>query len=128
MSYRSVTGQAEASGISVEQIRRVVLERIGFSPHEGRALVFIVREADELTLQAANSLLKTLEEPPARTHFVLLTSRPESLARYDSVSRATVALQPAGRGGGRAHPGGARHEARARRVRSGQRRSRVRAR
>ncbi|MFZ5894411.1 MAG: ATP-binding protein [Myxococcota bacterium] len=77
--YRSVTGQAEATGLGVEQVRRVVLERIGFSPHEGRALVFIVRDADELTPQAANSLLKTLEEPPPRTHFVLLTSRPNRL-------------------------------------------------
>jgi DNA polymerase-3 subunit delta' len=77
--YRSVTGQAEATGLGVEQIRRVVLERIGFAPHEGKALVFIVRDADELTPQAANSLLKTLEEPPPRTHFVLLTSRPNRL-------------------------------------------------
>jgi len=77
--YRSVTGQAEASGLGVEQVRRVILERVGFAPHEGRALVFIVRDADELTSQAANSLLKTLEEPPARTHFVLLSSRPNRL-------------------------------------------------
>ncbi|HET9931150.1 MAG TPA: DNA polymerase III subunit [Polyangiaceae bacterium] len=77
--YRSVTGQAEAAGIGVEQVRRIVLERVGYSPHEGRALVFIVRDADELTQQAANSLLKTLEEPPARTHFVLVTSRPNRL-------------------------------------------------
>lgn len=77
--YRSVTGQAEASGLGVEQIRRVVLERVGFAPHEGKAMVFIVRDADELTQQAANSLLKTLEEPPPRTHFVLLTSRPNRL-------------------------------------------------
>lgn len=77
--YRSVTGQAEAAGIGVEQVRRVILERVGFSSHEGRALVFIVRDADELTPPAANSLLKTLEEPPQRTHFVLLTSRPNRL-------------------------------------------------
>jgi DNA polymerase III subunit delta' len=77
--YRSVNGQAEASGIGIEQIRRVILERVGFSPHEGRALVFIVRDADELTPQAANALLKTLEEPPQRTHFVLLSSRPNRL-------------------------------------------------
>jgi DNA polymerase-3 subunit delta' len=89
--YRSVTGQAEATGISVEQIRKVVLARIGFAPHEGRALVFVVDGADELTLQAANSLLKTLEEPPARTHFVLITSRPNRL--LDTIRSRTLPVR-----------------------------------
>ncbi|HEY3497666.1 MAG TPA: DNA polymerase III subunit [Polyangiaceae bacterium] len=79
--YRSVlgSGASEATGIGIEQVRRVVLTRAGFPPHEGRALVFIVREADEITVQAANALLKTLEEPHAGTHFILLTSRPSRL-------------------------------------------------
>jgi len=89
--YRAVTGQAEALGIGIEQIRRVVLARVGFSPHEGRALVFIVRDADELTVQAANALLKTLEEPPARTHFVLLTSRPHRL--LDTIRSRTLPVR-----------------------------------
>jgi len=77
--YGKLLDASEATGISVEQIRRVVLGRVGFPPHEGQALVFIVRDADELTASAANALLKTLEEPPPRTHFVLLTSRPRRL-------------------------------------------------
>jgi len=79
--YRGLLGSnsGEATGISVEQVRRIVLARVGFPPHEGRALVFIVREADEITMQAANALLKTLEEPHEKTHFVLLTSRPSRL-------------------------------------------------
>jgi DNA polymerase III subunit delta' len=78
--YRSVLGgSSEATGIGIEQVRKVVLTRAGFPPHEGRALVFIVRDADEITTQAANALLKTLEEPHDRTHFVLLTSRPNRL-------------------------------------------------
>jgi DNA polymerase-3 subunit delta' len=89
--YRSVTGQAEASGIGVEQVRKVVLTRIGFAPHEGRALVFIIDDADELTIQAANSLLKTLEEPPPRTHFVLVTSRPNRL--LDTIRSRTLPVR-----------------------------------
>src|SRR5690606_10306512 len=89
--YRAVTGQSEASGIGIEQIRRVVLARVGLSPHEGRALVFIVRDADELTTQAANALLKTLEEPPQRTHFVLLTSRPHRL--LDTIRSRTLPVR-----------------------------------
>lgn len=85
------SGVSEATGISVEQIRRLVLGRAGYSPHEGRALVFIVRDADELTVQAANAMLKTLEEPAPRTHFVLLTSRPRRL--LDTVRSRTLALR-----------------------------------
>lgn len=89
--YRSVTGQAEATGIGIDQIRRVVLTRIGFPPHEGHSLVFIVRDADELTPPAANALLKTLEEPPSRTRFVLLTSRPNRL--LDTIRSRTLPVR-----------------------------------
>jgi len=69
----------ETQDISVDQIRRLVLERSSFPPHEGRARIFIVRRAEELSISAANALLKTLEEPIASTHFVLLTSRGNDL-------------------------------------------------
>lgn len=89
--YAAAVSASEATGISVEQIRKVVLSRAGFPPHEGRALVFIVKDADELTPQAANSLLKTLEEPHDRTHFVLLTSRPNKL--LDTIRSRTLAVR-----------------------------------
>ena len=91
--YRGLLGSnsGEATGISVEQVRRIVLTRVGFPPHEGRALVFIVREADEITLQAANALLKTLEEPHERTHFVLLTSRPSRM--LDTIRSRTMPVR-----------------------------------
>jgi DNA polymerase-3 subunit delta' len=69
----------ELQDISVDQIRRLVLERISFAPHEGRGRIFIVRRAHELSISAANALLKTLEEPPQDTYFVLLTERPSEL-------------------------------------------------
>ena len=74
-----IGGKRENVEISVEQIRRLVLSRAAYAPHEGRAQVFIVRAADELSISAANALLKTLEEPRPHTHFVLLTSRPQKL-------------------------------------------------
>lgn len=84
-------GKSEATGISVEQIRSILLSRLGFPPHEGRALVVIVRDADELTTAAANALLKTLEEPPARTHFILLTTRPGRL--LDTIRSRTLPVR-----------------------------------
>jgi DNA polymerase-3 subunit delta' len=69
----------ETREISIHQIRTLVLARSAFAPHEGRAKVFIVRRAEELSQSAANALLKTLEEPGPRTHFILLSSQPEAL-------------------------------------------------
>jgi DNA polymerase-3 subunit delta' len=69
----------ELQELSVDQIRRLVLERQSFPPHEGRARVFIMRRAHELSISAANALLKTLEEPLPKTYFVLLTDRGNEL-------------------------------------------------
>ena len=69
----------ETQDISIDQVRTLVLSRAAFGPHEGRAKIFIVRRAEELSTSAANALLKTLEEPGARTHFVLLSAQPELL-------------------------------------------------
>ncbi len=69
----------ETQEISVDQIRSVVLSRIHFSPHEGRGRVFIIRNAHELSTSAANALLKTLEEPPLKTYFILITHQPQKL-------------------------------------------------
>jgi DNA polymerase-3 subunit delta' len=69
----------ETQDISIDQVRTLVLARAAFAPHEGRAKVFVVRRAEELSTSAANALLKTLEEPGPRTHFVLLSSTPDAL-------------------------------------------------
>ena len=69
----------ETQDISIDQVRTLVLARAAFAPHEGRAKVFIVRRAEELSISAANALLKTLEEPGQRTHFVLLSAQADTL-------------------------------------------------
>ena len=56
-----------------------MLSHAAYPPHEGRARVFIIRRAEELNANAANALLKTLEEPRQGTHFVLITSRGDRL-------------------------------------------------
>jgi len=74
----------ETTEISIDQVRALVLSRAMFGPHEGRAKVFIVRRADELSMSAANALLKTLEEPLDRTHFILLCDERPLLATIRS--------------------------------------------
>jgi DNA polymerase-3 subunit delta' len=69
----------ETQDLSIDQVRTLVLARAAFPPHEGRAKVFIVRRAEEMNQAAANALLKTLEEPGPRTHFILLSSVADSL-------------------------------------------------
>lgn len=56
------------------------LEReANYRPLEGRARFFIIEDADRLNESSSNALLKTLEEPPATSHLVLLTARPSAL-------------------------------------------------
>ncbi len=69
----------ETQELSIDQVRTLVLARAAFGPYEGRARAFIVRRAEELSVSAANALLKTLEEPGPRTHFVLLSSYADGL-------------------------------------------------
>jgi len=64
--------------IKVDQVRDVI-ERTAYRPFEGRRRVVIVDEADALLSEAQNALLKTLEEPPAASMFVLVTARPDEL-------------------------------------------------
>lgn len=46
---------------------------------EGRLKVLIIRDADRLTVEAQNALLKTLEEPPPASQLILTTARPRAL-------------------------------------------------
>jgi len=68
----------EIGNIKVDQVREVV-ERVGYRPFEGRRRVVVIDRADALIPQAQNALLKTLEEPPAGSVFVLVTARPDVL-------------------------------------------------
>jgi len=69
----------ENQDLSIDQVRTLVLAHAQFPPHEGKARVFIVRRAEEMSTAAANALLKTLEEPIQRMHFIVLTSQPDAL-------------------------------------------------
>jgi len=62
-----------ASNRGIDEMR-ALKEGIGFLPSKLRYKVFIVDEAHQLTKEAANALLKTLEEPPSHAIFILATT------------------------------------------------------
>ncbi len=67
------------STISVDDIRRQVNEDIQIKPYQGPYKIYIIAEADLMTVQAQNALLKTIEEPPAYAVIFLLTENAEAL-------------------------------------------------
>jgi DNA polymerase-3 subunit delta' len=71
-------GEKKAVTISVDQIRALG-EFISLSSHQGGPKVVVIHPAEMLNLNAANALLKSLEEPPPGTHFLLLTHRPQQV-------------------------------------------------
>jgi DNA polymerase III subunit gamma/tau len=70
---------------------RAIIENLSYRPARDRFKIYIIDEAHQLTDQAFNALLKTLEEPPAHVKFVLATTEPQKmpetilsrLQRYD---------------------------------------------
>jgi DNA polymerase-3 subunit delta' len=68
----------DSGSIKIDQVRDIV-ERAGYRPFEGRRRVVIIDEADALVAPAQNALLKTLEEPPSSSVFLLVTSLPDLL-------------------------------------------------
>lgn len=90
--------------ISIDQIRTMISEAT-LRPYEGRSKVFIVSPADSMSTQAANSLLKTLEEPTASTVFILLTRSADRMlatirSRAQSIPVRPVMAPPAQAGTG----------------------------
>ena len=67
-----------ASNNSVDDIRDL-REKVAFAPVSGRHKVYILDEAHMLSSQAWNAFLKTLEEPPPRTVFVLATTEAQKV-------------------------------------------------
>jgi DNA polymerase-3 subunit gamma/tau len=67
-----------ASNRGIDQIREL-REMVRYAPASSRYKVVILDEAHQLTDEASNALLKTLEEPPERVVFILATTRAEDL-------------------------------------------------
>jgi DNA polymerase-3 subunit delta' len=75
---RWITIPEDKRSIGIDQIRGLVGE-LNLTSYEGRGKVAVIEPADAMTTSAANSLLKTLEEPPGNALIVLVADRPGRL-------------------------------------------------
>ena len=65
--------------ISVDDIRAQVNNDVSIKPYSSKYKVYIINEAEKMTVQAQNAILKTLEEPPAYAVIILLVSNINTL-------------------------------------------------
>ena len=76
---RDSADRKKATDISIDAIRDFVQKGVSLPPYEGKYKVYIIEDADLLSVEAANCLLKTLEEPPPYVILILLTSNEGAL-------------------------------------------------
>lgn len=67
------------NSISVDDIRTQVNNTVDIKPYQGPYKVYSIPQADMMTPQAQNAILKTIEEPPSYAVFLLLTENAETL-------------------------------------------------
>ena len=82
--------------IKISEMRELQSQII-LKPYEGRYKVCIIVDAELMTTEAANSFLKTLEEPPCASLLILITEKPKDLLPTIVSRCQTVRLKPLGR-------------------------------
>lgn len=84
----------KVSTISVDDIREQINNDIAVKPYSGRHKIYIVDEAEKMTVAAQNALLKTVEEPPVYGNIILLTSNRESFLQTILSRCVSLDLKP----------------------------------
>lgn len=97
----TLVDRGDEASIKIKVLRERVLDVVGYRPFEAERRVFVIDPADDLTSEAQDALLKTLEEPPSSTIVILVTAYPDTLVatvqsrcrrlRFAPLSEADVA-------------------------------------
>ena len=76
--FTRITPEETESVIAVDDIR-LLIDRLNLTPHYDNHKVALIESADNMNMNAANALLKTLEEPPADSVIILVCDKPQML-------------------------------------------------
>lgn len=80
--------------LGVDDIREQILEDVSLKQYRYRYKIYIVEQADTMTVQAQNALLKTLEEPPGYAVFLLLAQQEDAFLPTVLSRTVTLRLRP----------------------------------
>lgn len=80
--------------IGVDDIRGQINASVAIKPYSGPYKIYIMNEGEKMTVQAQNALLKTLEEPPAYTVILILTTNAELLLPTIQSRCAVLNMKP----------------------------------
>jgi len=95
--FKTISILEGKTAISIDQIRELKKE-IAYKPYDSDHKIYIIEPAEKMTKQAANSLLKTLEEPPSFVTIILLTEDsgkllPTIVSRCQQIKLSSVSQQ-----------------------------------
>lgn len=82
------------SGYGVSDVRDQMVKDIHIKPYRSKYKIYIIEEADTMTIQAQNSILKTIEEPPAYGIFFLLASNSQKFLQTILSRAVKMTLKP----------------------------------
>jgi DNA polymerase III subunit delta' len=88
-----VRPESKSRAITIGQVRDI-MHAVNLKPNEAAWKVTVIVDADRMNVQAANAFLKTLEEPPARSILLLLSTEPQRL--LDTILSRCLRLHFAG--------------------------------
>ena len=91
--YSAIGIEGKQAGISVNEARSI-LDRLSLSAVEGGYRAVVLYLPEKMNVQAANALLKMVEEPPRQTLFLFITQAPEKVLQTISSRCLHLRVQP----------------------------------
>lgn len=85
---------SKKSGYGVSDVRDQIVKDIHIKPYRSKYKLYVIEEADTMTIQAQNSILKTIEEPPAYGIFFLLATNSQKFLQTILSRAVKMTLKP----------------------------------
>lgn len=93
--FHTLGDDEDVKSIKIEEVRNMI-SQASLKPYEGKWKVFFLKKAERLTADASNAVLKTLEEPTARTIFILTAETKANLLETIQSRSFELRLKPLG--------------------------------